>query len=82
MQDSKETNLTSSTAQQIQPALVLLRRKEVERRTALSRSRVYALMKEGAFPKPVNLGSMSVAWVESEVTQWIADRIADSRQAA
>lgn len=59
---------------------VLIRRKEVERLTALSRSRIYDLMKQGAFPKPVNLGAMSVAWVEAEIQQWIAARIADSRK--
>jgi prophage regulatory protein len=60
---------------------VLIRRKEVERLTALSRSRIYDLMKQGAFPKPVALGAMSVAWVEAEIQDWIAARIADSRKA-
>jgi len=66
--------------QHIQP--VLIRRKEVERLTALSRSRIYDLMKQGAFPRPVALGAMSVAWVEAEIQGWIAARIADSRKAA
>ena len=69
--------------QQLKTALIqtaLIRRKEVERLTALSRSRIYALMAADAFPKPVTLGAMSVAWLETEVRQWIADRIADSRK--
>lgn len=66
--------------QQLQTALI--RRKEVERLTALSRSRIYDLMKQGAFPRPVVLGAMSVAWLETEVRNWIADRIADSRKTA
>ncbi|RUR15818.1 AlpA family transcriptional regulator [Legionella sp. km535] len=57
----------------------LIRRKKVEERTTLSCSRIYALMKEGLFPKPVTLGSMSVAWIESEVDEWIAARINESR---
>lgn len=65
---------------QLQTALI--RRKEVERLTALSRSRIYDLMKQGSFPTPVTLGSMSVAWLEIEIHQWIAARIADSRKAA
>jgi prophage regulatory protein len=69
------TNNTDS--QQFQTALI--RRKEVERLTALSRSRIYALMAAGAFPKPVSLGAMSVAWLEIEIREWIASRIADSR---
>lgn len=60
----------------------LIRRKEVERLTALSRSRIYDLMKQGMFPKPVALGAMSVAWLEVEIHQWIAARIAVSRKAA
>lgn len=63
-----------------QPQTALIRRKDVERLTSLSRSRIYALMNEGAFPKPISLGSMSVAWLECEVHSWIAARIADSRK--
>lgn len=61
---------------------VLIRRKEVERLTTLSRSRIYALMAQNAFPKSVSLGSMSVAWIESEVRDWIAARIAEFRQSS
>ena len=59
--------------------LALLRRPEVERRTGLSRSAVYAAIKSGDFPKPVQLGPMSVAWVEHEVSDWINRKIAASR---
>ena len=67
--------ITSTTSQQLQTALI--RRREVEKLTALSRSRIYDLMKIGKFPKPVQLGAMSVAWLEIEIHEWIADRIAD-----
>lgn len=66
---------TPQYVQQLQTALI--RRKEVERLTALSRSRIYDLMKQGTFPKPVTLGAMSVAWLEIEIREWIASRIAD-----
>lgn len=58
----------------------LIRRREVERLTALSRSRIYALMAAGDFPKNIPLGAMSVAWLEIEVREWISNRIADSRK--
>jgi prophage regulatory protein len=78
---SNQTAATSTTtAQQIQTALI--RRKEVERLTALSRSRIYDLMSKGAFPKPIQLGTMSVAWLEAEIYDWIAARIAASRKVA
>ena len=48
---------------------------EVMNQTALSRSSVYKYMKKGAFPKPVTQIGKSVAWVESEVQEWILDKI-------
>lgn len=65
------------------PALALLRRPEVTRRTGLSRSTLYARMKAGTFPKPVYLTPTTPAWVASEVDGWIASLVAerDTRQA-
>jgi len=73
---------TSNNSAHVQQQTTLIRRREVERLTALSRSRIYHLMKQGDFPKPVQLGTMSVAWLETEVREWIAHRIADSRKIA
>lgn len=78
MKTERNSN-TPAQVQQLQTALI--RRREVERLTALSRSRIYALMATGDFPKPVSLGAMSVAWLEVEVMEWIADRIADRKAA-
>ncbi|MGB7650977.1 MAG: AlpA family transcriptional regulator [Gallionella sp.] len=74
----QQQQFSNTTAQQIHTALI--RRKEVERLTALSRSRLYALIKTGEFPPPIRLGAMSVAWLETEIHEWIAQRIADSRK--
>jgi len=52
----------------------LLRRREVEARTALARSTIYDWMKRGDFPKPVLLGSRKVAWRESDVKAWLETR--------
>ena len=54
--------------------LTILRRKAVEARTGLSRSTLYAAIKERRFPKPVPLGPRAVGWLEREVTDWIAQR--------
>ncbi|MFY3327250.1 helix-turn-helix transcriptional regulator [Vibrio fluvialis] len=54
----------------------LMRLKEVMEMTGLSRSYVYQLMAEGDFPQSVSLGARAVAWVESEVQDWILERIA------
>ncbi|MDE2761335.1 MAG: AlpA family transcriptional regulator [Gemmatimonadota bacterium] len=49
---------------------------EVMARTGLSRSTIYVMMAEGRFPKPVPLGERSVGWIESELEEWLRDRIA------
>ncbi len=54
---------------------ILLRRREVEARTALARSTIYDWMKRGDFPKPVALGSRKVAWRESDVNAWLETRL-------
>lgn len=54
----------------------LLRREEVERVTGLARSTIYDGIRAGTFPKPIPLTTTARAWVESEVLQFVADRIA------
>ena len=67
-------------AAKLQESLVILRRKQVEARTGLSRSSIYAAIKTGTFPAPVSLGEKSVGWLEHEITAWIAARIEASRK--
>jgi prophage regulatory protein len=50
---------------------VLLRRCEVEKITALSRSTIYARMESGTFPKPVSIGPNAVRWYVSDITSWM-----------
>ncbi len=61
---------------------LLLRRKEVERQTGLSRSGIYDQMSKGKFPKSIPLSERTVAWKQSDIHQWIADRIAAAESAA
>ncbi|QFQ77522.1 AlpA family phage regulatory protein [Vibrio harveyi] len=55
-----------------------LKLKEVMEKTALSRSAIYRKMSEDAFPKSVNLGDRAVAWIESEVDEWMK-RVIETR---
>lgn len=55
----------------------LLRLQDVIDRTGRRRSAIYADMAAGTFPLCVNIGPRAVAWVASEVDEWIAARIAD-----
>ena len=53
----------------------IIRLKEVIDSTGLARSTIYKYIGEGTFPRPVPLGERRVAWVESEVHNWILARI-------
>ena len=57
----------------------LLRLPEVLEKTGLSRTRLYAAMAAGTFPKPAKLGpaARAVAWPEAEIDSWIAEQLAD-----
>ncbi|MBC8946864.1 MULTISPECIES: helix-turn-helix transcriptional regulator [Xenorhabdus] len=59
----------------------LIRLPEVQRRTGYSKAWIYKLISDGAFPKQVKIGPRSVAFIESEIDNWIAQRIAESRAA-
>lgn len=57
--------------------LTILRRREVERRTGLSKTSLYERIASGSFPRPVNLGGVggggqSVGWYEHEIESWAA----------
>ena len=61
-----------------------LRLPEVMHLCGLSRSTIYELIRKGEFPPQVSLGGKNVAWLHSEVTAWMAGRIAghdDARSA-
>ncbi|AMF95107.2 transcriptional regulator [Vibrio fluvialis] len=53
-----------------------LKLKEVMEKTALSRSAIYRKMNDGEFPESVSLGERAVAWVESEVDEWMTECLA------
>ncbi len=53
----------------------IIRLKEVIDSTGLARSTIYKYITEGTFPKPVSLGNRCVGWIESEIHDWILERI-------
>jgi prophage regulatory protein len=53
----------------------ILRRNEVENKTGFKRAHIYALMKDGKFPKPIRLGVRAVGWDSLEIEQWITERL-------
>lgn len=74
---------------QNQSPLTIIRRQQVEARTRLSRSSIYARLQynpkrptdyDPTFPKPVSVGAKAVGWIESEVEAWITAQIEKSRK--
>ncbi len=53
-----------------------LKLQEVMEKTALSRSAIYRKMNEDQFPQSISLGDRAVAWVESEVDEWMEECLA------
>ncbi len=62
----------------------ILRMKDVAKKTGLSKSYLYALVRTGDFPKCIRLvkGGTAVGWLESDVEQWIDDRINATQEEA
>ncbi|AAV81480.1 AlpA family transcriptional regulator [Idiomarina sp. Sol25] len=56
-----------------------LRINEVRERIGLGRTSIYKMVNEGTFPKPVRVLGKKVAWVDSEVDEWMLERIAEQR---
>lgn len=53
----------------------ILRLPEVKNRTGLSRSTIYSFVAKGIFPRNLSLGPRSVGWLESDIQQWIEERV-------
>jgi prophage regulatory protein len=47
-------------------------------RTSFSRATLYQMVHDGDFPRPIRISPNRVAWPESAVTAWIADKIAEA----
>ena len=80
----------TSMAAQINSALTILRRKQVEARTGLSRSSIYARLRQNpkrpgdydpTFPKPISIGVKAVGWIEAEIDAWLTAQVEKSRKA-
>lgn len=68
---------------QLQTALTILRRKQVEARTGLARSTIYSRIQAGTFPAPIQLGgAKSVGWLAHEIDGWLSAQIEKSRRVA
>jgi len=53
----------------------ILRLPEIKEQCGISRSAIYQGMKEGTFPQSIPLGTRMVGWSESEINEWIENKL-------
>ena len=58
----------------------ILRLPDVKKYTGLSRSTIYLRIAQGNFPKQLSLGGRSIGWLQSEIEEWLSNKIAESRK--
>jgi prophage regulatory protein len=56
-----------------------IRLPEVKNKSGLSRSSIYLRMSNGEFPLSISLGGRAVAWLDTDIEQWLDERIAASK---
>jgi prophage regulatory protein len=54
-----------------------LRKPEAAARVGYHPEHVMRLVRQDKFPKPVQLGPKSIAFIEEEVEAWMAERVAE-----
>jgi len=57
----------------------ILRLPAVKARTGLSRSTIYLRISKNEFPAPISLGGRAVGWVESDIDNWLEEKIEAGR---
>ncbi len=70
----RKAHMAADTFRQALDAKSLLRRRQVEQLVQLSRSTIYAMVKEHKFPAPYRIGVRAVAWKNSDVEAWLESR--------
>jgi prophage regulatory protein len=53
-----------------------LRVRTVVEMVGLSKSTLYARIRDGSFPKPIQIGVQTVVFLESEIFDWMKDKAA------
>lgn len=52
----------------------LIRIRDVVAKTTLSQGTIYARIREGTFPRGRRIGGQAVAWLESDIDEWIVSQ--------
>ncbi|EAQ0115069.1 TPA: AlpA family transcriptional regulator, partial [Escherichia coli] len=54
-----------------QPCTRLIRLSEVMNKTGFGKAWIYRLISQNRFPQPVKIGIRAIAFIESEIDEWI-----------
>lgn len=60
----------------------ILRIGALENKVQLKHSKIYAMIADGDFPKPIKLGPRAVGWIEGEVDDWLRQRASERDKVA
>ncbi|CAN7463607.1 Prophage CP4-57 regulatory protein (AlpA) [compost metagenome] len=60
-------------SEQLRTALAIIRRKQVEQETGLSRSTIYSRIKLKTFPPAIPLGPRAVGWRRGDIDAFLAN---------
>jgi prophage regulatory protein len=52
-----------------------IRMPELRQKVGLSRSQIYRLIQDGAFPTPLKIGPKVAVWPETVVDEWMTDLV-------
>lgn len=63
-----------------QPCTRLIRLSEVMNKTGFCKAWIYRLISQNRFPQPVKIGIRAIAFIESEIDEWIQLTIENSRK--
>ena len=64
--------------EQTRDTLRIIRYPELFNKVPLSRSQIWRLEREGKFPKSIKIGANSKGWVESQIDDWLCQRIEEA----
>lgn len=63
-----------------QPCTRLIHLSEVMNKTGFGKAWIYRLISQNRFPQPVKIGIRAIAFIESEIDEWIQLTIENSRK--
>ncbi len=67
---------------EIKKTVCIIRLRETIEKTGLSRSTIYNLINAGSFVPKIQISTRAIGFLESEIDEWIAGRIAASKAGA